>query len=298
MGDFPHKIIKTCDIYGGFFPSTLGGNFITNNLFFTDKDKTNIGVGFSKKSFTSHKGVSGLKYYLIVMYLRKHMDIFGEISFTLNKLLDECGYLTKTHNNSIYSDFRKIIQHDIIEKGFAISSFDIMTINPSSLYTLQLLPDQSLFFTSDNFVTLTIREYETIAKSNIGKVNKSILVGVYLFIKQYILSDSLMNDHFIKIAYPSKQQIKKGVGISSLTTIESAISILNSLKLIFIKSDMFIEDYEEKGAYIPTRNVYALKEDELKSDAIKLELENIYKRTVYTENEVPGKIKYLNKKKG
>ena len=33
-------------------------------------------VGFSKKEFKNHKGVSGLKYYLIIMYLRKHMQTF------------------------------------------------------------------------------------------------------------------------------------------------------------------------------------------------------------------------------
>lgn len=264
-------------------------------MFFTENDKTNINVGFSKKSFVYHKGVSGLKYYLIVMFLRKHMDTFGEISFTLNKLLDECGYLTKTHNSSIYSDFRKIIQYEIIDKGFATSSDNILTISPSNLYTLQLLPNKLLFFTNDNFVTLNVKEYETIAKSNIGKVSKSILVGVYLFIKQYILSDSPMTERFIKISFPSKQQIKKGIGVSSLTTIESAISILASLKMLYVGGDMYIEDLDEVGAYIPTRNVYALNEDELKSDAVLIELENIYKRTVYRKEDVPGKIKYLKK---
>ena len=71
-------------------------------------------IGFSKNDFKSHKGVSGLKYYLIVMYMRKHLQTFGQISLTLNHLLEECGYSTKSHNKSIYSDFREIIKTEII----------------------------------------------------------------------------------------------------------------------------------------------------------------------------------------
>ena len=284
------------DLWGIFPIDKKGGDSIDSNLFFTEQDKENISVGFSKKELALHKGISGLKYYLIVMYLRKHLDTFGEISFTLNKLLGECGYLTKTHNNSIYSDFRLIVQQEIIEKGYATSSDNIMTVNPSGLYTLSLSTNKHLFFTKDNFVQFNIKEYETITQSDIGRVNKSVLAGVYLFIKQYILSDSSVTKHFAKIAYPSKQQIKKGLGISSLSTIEAAISILASLEMIYICGDMYIEDYEDEGYYIPARNVYALNEKELNSNTVLIELENIYKRTVFRKEDVPGKIKYLSKK--
>lgn len=229
------------------------------------------------------------------MYFRKHLETFGEISFTLKKLLEECGYSTKSHNSSIYLSFRKIIQNEIIKKGFAVSDEDILSISPTSLYTLRLSETKNLFYTDENFVQFTIKEFETITRSNTLKINKSILSGVYLFIKQYILSDSPTNENFIKISYPSKQQIRKGIGVSSITTVETAISALENIGMIYIGRDMYIEDYEEDGFFVPTRNVFALEEQELNNDIVLLELENIYKRKVYRENDVPGEIKYLKK---
>ena len=107
-----------------------------------------------------------------------------------------------------------------------------------------------------------------------------------------------MTENLCRISYPSKQQIKKGIGVSSLSTIESAISILESLKMIYVGRDMFVEDSEEDDVYISTRNVYALSEDMINNDAALIELENIYKRKVYRKNNVPGNIKFLSKEKG
>lgn len=155
-----------------------------------------------------------------------------------------------------------------------------------------------MFFSKDNFVQLNIDEFETITQKYSGNVNKSILFGVYIFIKQYILNDSNTTNMLPKISYPSKQQIKKGIGISSISTIEKAIVALKDLEMIYIRSDMFIEDLEEENIYVPTRNVFALNKEELNNDIVLLELENIYKRRVYNKNDVPGKIIYLPKDKG
>lgn len=298
MGDFPQIYSHSNHIYGGFSPLLRRKvKLIKNNIFLTEQDKNNVIVGFSKKSFKYHKGISGLKYYLIVMYFRKHLETFGQVSFTLNKLLEECGYSTKSHNKSIYDDFINIIENEIIKKGFAFSDDNIFTIKPNQLYRLSLSTEKSLFFTEENFVQISIKEFETIANSNIGSINKSVLIGVYLFIKQFILDESSITENLCRISYPSKQQIKKGIGIASLTTIESAISILESLKLIYVGSDMFVEDSDEADVYIPTRNVYALSEDMINNDAVLVELEDIYKRRVYRKNNVPGNIKFLNKEK-
>ena len=106
-----------------------------------------------------------------------------------------------------------------------------------SEFTIKLSSENNLFFSKDNFVQISITEYETITKANTGKINKAVLLGVYLFIKQYILSDSEMAGMLSKISYPSKQQIKKGIGISSIATIENSISILADLKLICVVSE-------------------------------------------------------------
>ena len=231
------------------------------------------------------------------MYLRKHLETFGQVTLTLNRLLEECGYSTKSHNKSIYSDFREIIKTEIINKGYATCDVDIFTVNPTEMFSLQLSDKKNIFYTKDNFVQFSVDEYERIVNSN-GKINKSVLVGVYLFIKQYIIdypSDTISPP---RISYPSKQQIKKGVGISSTTTIENAITTLLSMKMIYLRTDMFVENTEEDGVYVPTRNVFALKGEELIGDAILVELERIYNKKVYNKDDVPGKIKYLTKEKG
>ena len=297
-GIFPQKLHDISFLWGNFPIDYLKeAKAISNIIFLPNEEKSNVTVGFSKKEFKNHKGVSGLKYYLIVMYLRKHLETFGQVTLTLNRLLEECGYSTKSHNKSIYSDFREIIKTEIINKGYATCDVDIFTVNPTEMFSLQLSDKKNIFYAKDNFVQFSVDEYERIANSN-GKINKSVLAGVYLFIKQYIIdypSDTISPP---RISYPSKQQIKKGIGISSTTTIENAITTLLSMEMIYLRTDMFVENTEEDGVYVPTRNVFALNGEELIGDAILVELERIYNKKVYNKDDVPGKIKYLTKEKG
>lgn len=272
-------------------------NYINETIFIPNGDKQNITVGFSKKEFKNHKGISGLKYYLVIMYLRKHLQTFGEIYLTLNNLLEECGYSTRSHNMSIYSDFREIIKTELINKDYAFCNVDVFTINPTEMFSLQLSEKKNIFYTKDNFVQFSISEYEKISSSN-SKINKSVLVGVYLFIKQYIMDYPNGAIAPPRISFPSKQQIKKGIGISSFTTIENAISFLAEMKMIYIRTDMFVENAEEENIYVPTRNVFALDREELNGNATLIELERIYGKKVYNKNDVPGKIRYLEKLKG
>lgn len=298
MGEFSHKSARTYHFFGKIFPSNKlkEENNINDIIFLTNEEKTNVTVGFSKKEFKNHKGVSGLKYYLIIMYLRKHLETFGQVTLTLNRLLEECGYSTKSHNKSIYSDFREIIKTEIINKGYATCNVDIFTVNPTEMFSLQLSDKKNIFYTKDNFVQFSVDEYEQIANVN-GKINKSVLAGVYLFIKQYIM-DFKDDVPMPKISYPSKQQIKKGIGMSSTTTIENAISTLCDMKMIYVRSEMFVENIENEGKYVPTRNVFALNEEELYGDTILIELEKIYGRKVYNKSDIDEKqIEYLNKER-
>lgn len=274
------------------FYAILGGENINNIIFLTDEDKRNVTVGFSKYEFKNHKGISGLKYYLIIMYLRKHLETFGQVTITLNRLLEECGYSTKSHNKSIYSDFREILKTEIINKGYAICDVDIFTVSPTEVFSLQLSEKKNIFFAKDNFVQFTIEEYEKIANAN-SKINKSILVGVYLFIKQYIIDS---DDFASKISYPSKQQIKKGIGISSITTIENAISALLDMEMIYMRGEMFIENMEAENEFIPTRNVFALNREDLIGDFVLVELGKVYGQKVYDKHDLFGKkISFLKK---
>lgn len=231
------------------------------------------------------------------MYLRKHLETFGQVTITLNRLLEECGYSTKSHNKSIYSDFREIIKTEVINKGYATCDVDIFTVNPNEMFSLQLSEKKNIFYTKDNFVQFSVDEYEKITNSD-TKINKSVLAGVYLFIKQYIMDYQTDTISPPRISYPSKQQIKKGIGIASTTTIENAISTLSEIGMIFIRSEMYVENTEVEGQFVPTRNVFALNEEDLYGDAILVELERVYGKKVYNKDDVPGEIRYLDKQKG
>ena len=267
---------------------------IDNYIFLSEKDKKVTSVGFSKKEIKNHKGISGLKYYLIILYLRKHLQTFGQVTLTLNNLLQECGYSTNTNNKSIYSDFREIIKTELINKNYATCNTDIFTVKPNELFNLQLSYEKNVFFTEDNFVQITISEYENICSIS-TKINKSILLGIYLYIKQFIMGYS-ENVSPAKISFPSKTQIAKGLDCS-VPTIESGLSVLESHKLIYVRRDMFVENKQEKGVYVPTRNVYALDSKELDGNAVLIELENLYGKKIYNKEDVPGEIRYLTKNK-
>ena len=61
---------------------------------------------------------------------------------------------------------------------------------------------------------------------------------------------------------------------------------------------MFVENTEVEGEFIPTRNVFALNEEELYGDEILVELEKVYGRKVYNREDITGRIKFLDKEKG
>lgn len=268
---------------------------IDTYIYLSEKDKQITSVGFSKKEIKNHKGISGLKYYLIILYLRKHVQTFGQITLTLNDLLQEFGYSTKTNNKSIYSDFREIIKTEIINKGYASCNKDIFIIKPNDLFHLQMSYENNIFFTEDNFVQITIFEYENICSIS-SKINKSVLLGIYLYIKQFIM-DYSGDITPAKISFPSKLQIAKGLDIS-VQTVESGLLVLESNKLIYIRRDMFVENKKEEGIYVPTRNVYALDPKELEGKSVLIELERIYGKRIYNKEDVPGEIRYLTKSKG
>ena len=274
---------------------TKGVIKIDNYIYLSEKDKKITSVGFSKKEIKNHKGISGLKYYLIILYLRKHVQTFGQIALTLNDLLQEIGYSTKTNNKSIYSDFREIIKTELINKGYASCNTDIFVVKPNDLFYLQLSYERNVFFTEDSFVQITISEYEKICSLS-SKINKSILLGIYLYIKQYIM-DYPGDIAPAKISFPSKSQIAKGLD-TSISTVENGLSVLESYKLIYIRRDMFVENKKEEGVFVPTRNVYALDPMELEGDSVLIELERIYGKRIYNKEDVPGEIKYLTKMKG
>lgn len=248
-----------------------------------------LGVGFSKKEIQLHKGIAGLKYYLIVMYLRLHIMPINILPTTLSKLITKCGYSASSRKTATYDDWRNII-HKLIDDGYMICSHDILTVKPTEEFILTFSHKKNPFYTNDNFVFITKKEFDVITdyKTN---MNKSVIMGVYLYIKQYIID----TEHAAGIAYPTKQQIAQGIGVSSTTTIEKAINILVELDLLYVKTGFYIEDTIEVNSYVPASNVYSLNNN-ISNERCLTELENKYGRPVYTKDTVPGVIKFLKKK--
>ena len=228
------------------------------------------------------------------MYFRKHVDTFGEVALSINRLMEECGYSTKSHNKASYNDFRRLIKNEVLDKGFASTDIDVMEMSPATYFTIQLSTEKSIFFSNDDFVLLNINEFEKITNSK-SKVNKSVLVGVYLYIKQFISAETQVQ-YGSKIAFPSKFKMKKVLGVSSTTTIESAIGGLIDIGLLFMGLDFFVEDSDDEGYFVPTRNVYALSKNDLNQDECILQLSEFYKSPVYIKKDAPGEIRYLKKK--
>lgn len=226
------------------------------------------------------------------MYLRKHLQPFGEICFTLNRMMNECGYSTNTHVQSIYDDFRRIIQEEIIDEGYAEIDTDIMSVASNEFVTMKLSSKKNLLFVEDNFVQISVYEFDTIATYRGSRVNKAMLMGVFIFIKQFILQDGC-DGMYPKIAYPSKLQIRDGIGVAAISTIENAIKILVDLKLLYVKTDLFVADYNSDTVFVPARNVYALNPDELQDGIVMQELSDFYGRAVCDKENISGKIRYL-----
>lgn len=229
------------------------------------------------------------------MYLRSHVEPFGLIRLSLNSLMAECGYSTKTHNKNAYDDFRNIIHNEVILKHYASSEVSIHEVAPSTYIELQLSQRKSIFFTQDQFVHITIYEFERIVGME-SKVNKSVLFGVFMYVKQFIIADSLNTELCSKISFPSKKKMRKALGVSSSSTIESALAALVNEGLLYVAQQFYIEDEDDPGNYIPTRNVYALNESELIDERIIIELENFYKTKIFKKNEVNGNITFLKEK--
>lgn len=253
-------------------------------------DIKSLGVGFSRKEIQLHKGMSGLKYYLVILYLRFHLEPTNIVRTSLIEINIECGYSSNSRNVTIYNDWRNII-HKLVSDGYITCSQDIMTVQPTKQFIIEFNYRKNPFYSNDGFVFINKYEYELITSYKTN-MNKSAILGVFLFIKQYIIN----TEYSSGIAYPSKYQIAQGVGISSTTTIDKIINILVELNLLYVKSGFYIEDSMEYGSYIPASNIYSLSKD-INIKKCLVELENKYGRPVYTKDTVPGTIKFLEKKK-
>lgn len=230
-----------------------------------------------------------MKYFLVLAYLQKNKTLLDKVNLTFNDIIISCGYTPDRHLDKNNDDFKNIIIN-MIDKRQLIANRDIHKIKNNEFFTIDII-DKNLFHSDKNFVLVNIEEFDKII-NNKTTASKSIVWGIYIYIKQFIPLD----DNQAKIAYPSKYGMQKKLGISSNTTVKKAIKDLVDLGMIYEYSERYYEN--DDGDFEPTNNVFALEENELRyAEQV---LCNYYKvDKTYQKGEFDSnKLKYQERSKG
>ncbi len=254
----------------------------------SNKEKRMVGVGFPRNNFNRIRGADDLKIYQVVMYIKQHVGLYDMLITSLKTIAEESGYSANTHNNEFFDPFKKALLY-LIEEEYITADMDISTVR-NTYFRIQLTTKKNLFYTDKPFVFLSFYEYEKILAAN-TRVSKSSLLGVYLYIKQFIDSES-----DTKVSYPTKYKIEKALKISN-TTVESCISVLAQIGLITVSTGFYVKN-KKNNTFIPTRNVFFIGKVEIDVSMCKEILKSIYSSTVYAKEELEDKqISYLRKLK-
>ena len=264
-------------------------------------DPEKIVVGFSKDGFKDHKGKEGLKYYALMMCLRCHMDSFGRVILSPDLILKEITKRTTCFTKKEIKAIADMVYKEVVNPGYAEIEFDSEDITAKTFFILKFSKKKNPFFVESNYVTISSYEYHRILyyvnaypEANVSKV---FMLGVYTYIKSYINKEA-------NIAYPTKQQISDGLGIS-VRSVERNIIALEKAELLYVKRNLYINQTSQSSEeatgstsnrfYIPARNVYAIDPDAIKGDAVFSELEKLYGKEVVSRDQVDGKIGFLPK---
>lgn len=261
-----------------------------NQIFFL-ADKNQITIPFNKNYFEKRNTKDDLDIYLLRAYLRFHCTVSGKICTTLDAITFGCGYSIKCNSRVSNERFRALLL-SLQQNNLLDCDKDLNVIKNSEYFELQL-SSNDIFYCDNNFVSLTMREYEAIIHSKTA-TKKNILLATYLCIKKNIYSNSDMQSYQLSI--PSNDVIKNVIGVSSLTTVKSAIADLRKLNMIYCNDVIYYYKDSKTGSYIQTRNVYALNNNELHHT--KEALKDFYQvNDIYTAGEIDtSKIIYSKRK--
>lgn len=238
---------------------------INNNIFFHDPSVINLAI--SKDYLSKHFSKDDMYYYMTIIYLRKHMDMFGEVTMSLEKLANESGYQKSGYKT--INKFRNIISQ-LINSEYIYSNQDISTVKTNEIYTLKINRDNCIFIIKGFFMQISIYEYDRIININ-SKVSKAILLAVYLYIKQFI--------GIRRFSFPAQSDMMAAIGISQ-PTLSNALSDLKKNEIIYIIKNIYVQDYNNLNNLVPARNVYLIDKYDIDYNYIANELESIYGRKV------------------
>lgn len=222
-------------------------------------DPSKLKIAFDYDFISENKGRGNLKILLVVAYLRKYATRLGVVRMTIEDLIRECGYSRDRHRGGSDEQFKSILSL-LIREGKITYDGDLSALKYSDFIQIKV-NEGKLFHAKDNFVLLTIKEFDAITSSNIP--SKEVALAVYLLIKKHIYIDDNENSTYAKVAYPSKYGIAKRIGVNSKSTVEVAIERLVSIGMLYEHVGGFYK--KENGLFYPTNNVYALTYDDLKA---------------------------------
>lgn len=180
--------------------------------------------------------------------------MLNKVNLTIENLVLGCGYTPDNHINKTNDNFKNILK-EFIDTGQIHTDKNIDKIKSNQFFTLDI--DKNLFHCDKNFVLVNIEEFDKIV-NNKTQASKSVVWGVYVYIKQFIPLDG----NQAKVSYPSKYGMQKKLGISSNATVKKAVKDLVNLGMLYEYSERYYENSD--GEFEPTNNVFALEKNELR----------------------------------
>ena len=224
-----------------------------DNLFFI-RDKTKIMISFSKQDLDKKNTKEDLD---MVAEYSKEVAIFKTANLSLGVNLMQA--LCKAAAEVLAEKFRAALLW-LQQKKFIRCDKDIGTIKNTEYFEVTILKEK-LFHCDTNFVLLNMHEYETIINSKTSS-KKNVLLATYLYIKKGVYYNE--NIPTPKLMVTSHDNIKRVLGVSSNTTVKSALADLKSLGLLYWDDTQYFYHDVKKDVYKPTKNAYALTQKDLK----------------------------------
>lgn len=263
---------------------------VSRLVFQTDLSAFNI--AFNKSELSRHKGTSGLKYYLVVYYLRRWVGYFGEFYMSLNSLLTGCGYSPAARNNPTVNQFKDILASLVVD-GYITTNHDVEALKPNDFFMVKLSAEKNLFYATGKrgFITVSLQDVSDMIAAD-TETSKGTLLATYLAVKQHIFNDQW------PIGFPARDTMAEQLGISG-KTIEKALGELVQHNFLYKGDQLYVADRDEGKVYFPARSIYALEEKYLESKMCAKVLSDFYGLPVFTQDEIdPRNIRYLKKERG
>lgn len=191
------------------------------------------------------------KVLLIWIYLKNH-ECKGRCYFSLEDMIQECGYKPDSHKGKINDKFKEILDK-MLEKKIILKT----SVNPNSIKS-NIFVKCELKIIESNFFLLEDKQYNTI-QSHIGKLDKLNLLKVFCLIKskmyQRNFNESIISGKY-EVSFPSYKEMADNCLISE-SSIKQYIDELVQMNLIRYKN-LGMKVNKNNGETTLIRNTYTI----------------------------------------